>query len=474
MGTVVTDRGRMDKEEQDDELMALTSIYDESVLSITQEDGENGGQFLASLQLPDPFYIHMDLNRNKEDNMSKKDSDLHMIKYLPEIVLNFQLPSDYPSCHSPHFTLSCKWLNRQELSSLCRKLDKIWHENEQNVILFMWFSFLSEETFDFLKLKSPLQLSNVISHRKEKSLAYDKRGIQDIASQDCLLPAILDFDKQAREQEFNRTIFCCKVCFNEKIGARCLNFSGCDHVYCKECMKDYFRIQIDDGNVKSLYCPEEKCESQAHPSQIKQLVSEEHFIKYDRLLLQSSLDMMADIMYCPRPSCQYPVLLEKESNMGTCPACFYVFCTLCKLVYHGLSPCRIRAEGLRKLRDEYLAADSATQEFLEKRYGKNTIHQALEETFSNEWLEQFSKCCPGCGCHIQKIDGCNKMTCMKCRTYFCWICMELLARNNPYRHFNTPGNDCFNKLFEGEEFDEDGLLFDDDDDDLNDAGIIFL
>ena len=59
------------------------------------------------------------------------------------------------------------------------------------------------------------------------------------------------------------------------------------------------------------------------------------------------------------------------------------------------------SEGLKKLREEYLAGNEATKRFLEKRYGKITIQQALEESFSNEWLQKYSKQCPNCGFHIQ-------------------------------------------------------------------------
>ena len=75
--------------------------------------------------------------------------------------------------------------------------------------------------------------------------------------------------------------------------------------------------------------------------QVKQLVDEEQFARYDRLLLQSSLDLMADVVYCPRQSCGSAVILEPDATMGICPACQYAFCTLCKLGYHGLSHCKV-------------------------------------------------------------------------------------------------------------------------------------
>lgn len=77
--------------------------------------------------------------------------------------------------------------------------------------------------------------------------------------------------------------------------------------------------------------------------QVKQLVDEELFARYDRLLLQSSLDLMADVVYCPRQSCGTAVMMEPDTTMGICSACQYAFCTLCKLGYHGVSHCKIRA-----------------------------------------------------------------------------------------------------------------------------------
>lgn len=190
-----------------------------------------------------------------------------------------------------------------------------------------------------------------------------------------LLPQLLDFDEAQRQRVFDSRVFCCGICFVEKLGSNCLCFKECQHVYCKACMTEYFQIQIRDGNVQCLNCPEPKCTSLATPSQVfviyesvqlksnspyrqrlpcfpflsafmfqvKQLVDEELFARYDRLLLQSSLDLMADVVYCPRQSCGTAVMMEPDTTMGICSACQYAFCTLCKLGYHGVSHCKIRA-----------------------------------------------------------------------------------------------------------------------------------
>ena len=77
-------------------------------------------------------------------------------------------------------------------------------------------------------------------------------------------------------------------------------------------------------------------------SQVKELVSNELFARYDRLLLQASLESMPDILYCSRKTCGCAVVVDAESSMACCPSCHYVFCIFCKQVYHGISPCRIK------------------------------------------------------------------------------------------------------------------------------------
>lgn len=77
------------------------------------------------------------------------------------------------------------------------------------------------------------------------------------------------------------------------------------------------------------------------PIQVKQLVDEETFARYDRLLLQLSLDTMSDVMFCPRKQCACAVLVDQDAGIGTCPSCRFVFCVYCRQSSHGVSPCKI-------------------------------------------------------------------------------------------------------------------------------------
>ena len=61
------------------------------------------------------------------------------------------------------------------------------------------------------------------------------------------------------------------------------------------------------------------------------------------------------------------------------------------------------------------------------------------EAFAEGKSMQFWPC-PACKTPSEKISGCNKMTCGKCKVSFCWVCKEVIKDKNPYDHFNK-GND---------------------------------
>ncbi|KAM8971945.1 E3 ubiquitin-protein ligase RNF14 [Pelodytes ibericus] len=459
-----------DREAQEDEMLALTSIYSND--EFKRAETATGGEIQVCLQLPSDFKISV--KGCAAENIFPEGFE-DTVSFLPPIVLNFELPPDYPSTLPPIFTLSCKWLSPKQIARLCEHLDDLWEENAGCVVLFAWMQFLKEETLDYLNIKSPCEIEVCLNWKKpsenkaigsttdsQEKGGFDERAIQDVESVSSLIKCILDFNETQQKKCFDGKSYMCNICFSEKLGSECTCFKDCHHVYCNTCLKDYFEIQIKDGQVHSLNCPEPKCSSIPTPAQVKDLVGEELFSRYDRLLWQYSLDLMPDVVYCPRPSCHTPVLQEPGGTMGICTSCRYAFCTLCKMTYHGASPCKVTAEKLILLRNEYLSADEVGKRFLEKRYGKRVIQKAVEEMESKDWLEKNSKCCPRCGTPIQKIDGCNKMTCTGCKQYFCWLCLNVLSRGNPYSHFNNSASACFNQLFHGTNIDRD--MWDEDED----------
>ena len=49
-----------DEEAQEDELLALASIYNKEVFEVSREEGRLNVQFSAQPELPDHFYVQLD------------------------------------------------------------------------------------------------------------------------------------------------------------------------------------------------------------------------------------------------------------------------------------------------------------------------------------------------------------------------------------------------------------------------------
>ncbi|GAB6026474.1 E3 ubiquitin-protein ligase rnf14 [Chamberlinius hualienensis] len=497
---------KRETQDQDDELLALASIYDSEVFHA--EEGAYKGHFCAHMELPKPFFIKGFIPSPKAENSDTEDGSC--VDFLPPIILQFRFPPNYPSEQMPYFLLRSSWLNNEQLSRLCKCLDKVWSENKHEVILFRWIEFFKEEALSVLNIKDTLDLSWIFSEgqqHEEKVLretdkSYcdtsecgsnmsttsqgycasnfkrnsrfrmnpvgDRRAISEYSNSATIVSSLLEYNQMQKEKLFAMSVHFCNVCLEEKSGTLCVRFKDCGHVCCKECVKTYFEVQIVEGKVTGLTCPYEKCSTQASQALIRDLVDEELFSKYDRLLLSTTLDSMTDIQYCPRTFCQCAVVIEPSCTLGTCPSCFFAFCIFCRASYHGVEPCKMKSEERRKLYERYKNGSEEEKMVLDSRYGRLQMRHLVDLTLSESWVDEHSKQCPHCRSNIEKIDGCNKMSCWKCGKFFCWTCMAKLPNVEPYKHYEDPFATCYNRLFTGAfaEADED---FEDDLDDNSDS-----
>ncbi|KAJ0032115.1 hypothetical protein NQD34_002196 [Periophthalmus magnuspinnatus] len=273
-----------------------------------------------------------------------------------------------------------------------------------------------------------------------------------------LLSQLLIHDAAQKEKAFSREQFECGVCFGNWLGSECIQITECGHVFCRTCLADFCKFQIQNGNVTDVKCAQTDCKAAPTPAQVRSLVGEELFSRYDRLLLQSTLDSMPDVVYCPRPSCASPVLSDSSSSMGLCTVCSFSFCVLCKKTYHGTEACYTpgpreeRAKGAEgqtepyapipqsqvgrmALWDDYSSGGRKRQRVLEDRYGRRTLLGFLESCLTSDWIRVNTKNCPHCFSRIQKTEGCNRMTCSWCRRLFCWNCLTKTPGSEHFRYY---------------------------------------
>lgn len=300
----------MDNEKQKDEIVALESIYNEEEFTYREVEERYECTAKIFIRLPESYYVNYKDTKAHEQPVTKVP-----IAHLPPLELYISMPVDYPSKSAPKFTLCCSWLQHSTLSKLCRKLDELWKENEEQEIIFTWMAFLQDETLSYLSIQDHLDLSHAYTAHlaglaKDKNVAdkkeetknstegkpglekdekaqttrkpmqkkrwrkqntkkpMDPRAIVDRSININPIQMLVDYNEKRIRIEFKKSFYKCNICFNEKSGEQSTEFTPCKHVFCKECIHGYLASKITDGNVKNICCPEEKCVSEATPGQV--------------------------------------------------------------------------------------------------------------------------------------------------------------------------------------------------------------
>ncbi|XP_056894484.1 E3 ubiquitin-protein ligase RNF14-like isoform X2 [Takifugu flavidus] len=496
-----------DFEEQEDELLALQSIFS------PQEFGRNepkfGGEIRVCVDVPAGFTV------------ATKEGELlcqYEISFLPPLLLNFDLPEDYPSSSPPSFTLTCSWLSHTQISVLGAQLIDIYQATRGTVVLFTWVQFLKEDALRFLDIENLLELPsddhtskncchaanqqpdnhpapdagtshnvscNLSGHcegdvsapsdlsasapsepRAENASLSKSPGNSNSQEDDQsisppflspsqrLVSQILINDATQQQKRFASTVFDCGVCFSGYLGSDSVKLPECGHIFCRGCLSEFCKVLITEGNVRGVTCPQADCSSAPTPAQVRTLVGEELFGRYDRLLLQNTLE---HVVYCPRRDCGSAVIREKSSNAAMCSVCGFAFCVACRKTYHGAGSCRPETslgsnaeneseegklplpkskEGLVALWEDYIGGGKERKRLLESRYGRSVMTLKLEGFLSESWVAVNTKYCPYCFSRIEKNGGCNVMTCCRCFRNFCWVCLtKLTERTN--NHFEN-------------------------------------
>lgn len=103
---------------------------------------------------------------------------------------------------------------------------------------------------------------------RQEYLRPDDRTVLDLPLTESVCLSLQHYNQEQRVVVFGRSLQECTVCFSSKLGSDCIQFDKCGHIFCKACITGYFEVQIRDGNVKSLKCLEDKCDTEANPSQV--------------------------------------------------------------------------------------------------------------------------------------------------------------------------------------------------------------
>ena len=202
--------------------------------------------------------------------------------------------------------------------------------------------------------------------------------------------------------------YTCDICYEMLKQEKKLKAGKCEHLFCKSCLKAYLTEMIKSGKVLKIACPKEGCNHKYTEEEIKNVLKNhpETIKKYERFKLQISLSKDPNIRWCIRPDCDNFIKGSPDKPKLTC-SCGEIICFNCSRKWHEGKTC----EELMDL------------EYESYRLKNNVIK------------------CPKCQSRIEKISGCNHITCTRCRYEFCWICSRKYSKRHykPYNIFGCPG-----------------------------------
>ncbi|KAH7032926.1 RWD domain-containing protein [Microdochium trichocladiopsis] len=451
------------------ELETITAIYPE--LQVDDKD-----QFTVSIDIPvsldNPLTVFFPASgvgapigttSHAPEASSSVAVDSQALSNLPPLQVKITLPPGYPQDKPPAAKVSTTppWLAPGILRKLEHDAERLWEEIGHDQVIFTYIDDLQQSTADIFGLVS-------------------EKGTLEVSPEHKI--AILDYDSAAKRRAFERETFDCGICLEPKKGSACHKMLDCGHVFCVQCLQDFYNNAITEGDIAAVQCLEPSCAKERgtaqmqaanatkkkkpktfiSPSELLQIPLETEMVKrYVKLKHKTELESDKNTVYCPRSWCQGAARSKKhrkpeglefsnqsddesetEETTGTaknktaadyrndllaiCEDCGFAFCSRCGQSWHGEFKYCIPKERKEAITEE--------------------------EKASLEYVKMHTTPCPTCAAPAQKTQGCNHMLCFRCQTHFCYLCSSWLDPSNPYGHFNTQAdgkvNSCYMRLWE--------------------------
>jgi hypothetical protein len=193
----------------------------------------------------------------------------------------------------------------------------------------------------------------------------------------------------------------CGICYDEEM----TNYVACinNHVYCIDCIDRVVDNAINRGVF--VRCAEPFCESIIDQFKICQIIDEKRAEKYEKMVQAINMAMMKDTKYCV--NCDFVFLSDDGDKDFYCINCDKNYCIDCREDAHPGNQCV-------NLQEIFVEVDNLTK-------------------------ANFLVC--SCGVTIDKVDGCNHMTCSVCSRHWCWQCKgPWHPTGNVYNCSVSPGN----------------------------------
>lgn len=211
-------------------------------------------------------------------------------------------------------------------------------------------------------------------------------------------------NQQEKEEKPSRLeiVLRCDICL-ENIPHEEMGSLVCGHRYCRECWTGHLRANLVGPATLTTTCPRPKCRELVSREMVAELYPD-GLKNFNEHLVISFSAKRYNLRCCPGPDCEWFAVRNDRGmldpgipslDVAHCGSCQTQYCFHCGEAPHGSAPCPIVVNllpGIRQPRKE-----------------------------GSEERDRV-KVCPHCQALIQKIGGCNRLSC-RCGHAFCWLCL---------------------------------------------------
>jgi hypothetical protein len=183
------------------------------------------------------------------------------------------------------------------------------------------------------------------------------------------------------------------------------------HLFCFRCLQRQVE-EIIYGNLKaqgSLPCMNtDGCKESIPLSEVQRALPNDVIERYEQRQVQEAIIHAKVLNLVNCPFCGIPCEVDKCVEVFDCPnpKCLVASCIQCKEASHVPLSCE----------ENEKTSGTAPRRKIEERMTKAVIRE-----------------CKTCKAEIVKLDGCNRLTCSRCRTTMCYVCRQTLS--SAYNHF---------------------------------------
>ena len=198
----------------------------------------------------------------------------------------------------------------------------------------------------------------------------------------------------------------CEICYDDYSQSE-MKAMPCAHEFCTDCWHDFCVNAVSEEGPACVRatCPQAGCSEVVTEAEMKSALEKESpqiYARFCSFQLRSFVESSRLTRWCPGAGCSRVAsavsasAMEQDDNVAHCEPCQLSFCIVCGEEPHAPSICKDLAKWNEKCRNESETAN---------------------------WILANTKSCPKCVSRIEKNQGCNHMSCQRCKYEFCWICM---------------------------------------------------